>query len=200
MTNANDQENRKSSGRERGRAVRAKLQSAATELISEIGWNAVTTRRLADRAGVRSSLVHYHFDSLQDLLRKAALTEFDSVVDALLDDEANIRGGPSALLAVTEEFDGSDAKSVLMIETYLAAARDPLLKKRLAQNVVDFRRALISALAQAGNPNPEAAAMVTLAALDGLTLQKGLDDELDIGDAIALLHTIVSAGWREEPS
>lgn len=192
MTNANDQTSGKRTSTERGRAVRVRLQSAATELISEIGWNAVTTRRLADRAGVRSGLVHYHFDSLQDLLRKAALAEFESVVDALLDDEANIKGGPAALLTITEEFDGSDAKSMLMIETYLAAARDPLLKDQLGQNVNDFRRALISALAHKGVPDPEAAALVTLAALDGLTLQKGLDDELDVGDAIALLHTIIS--------
>ncbi|GAA1853338.1 TetR/AcrR family transcriptional regulator [Brevibacterium marinum] len=193
MTNADDQSFRPSSGTERGRAVRAKLQSAATELISEIGWNAVTTRGLADRAGVRSGLVHYHFDSLQDLLRKAALAQFKSVVDALLDEEANIRGGPAALLAITEDFAGSDAKSVLMIETYLSAARDPLLKDQLAQNVDRFRRALISALAHQGVPHPEAAALVILAALDGLTLQKGLDDELDIGDAVALLRTFTSA-------
>lgn len=196
MTNTDDQDLGMRSSTERGRSVRAKLRSAATELISEIGWNAVTTRRLADRAGVRSGLVHYHFDSLQDLLRKAALAEFESLVDAVLDDGANIKGGPAALLILPDEFDASDANSVLMIETYLAAARDPLLKEQLAQRVDHFRRMLISALARAGNPNPEAAALVTLAALDGLTLQKGLDDELDIEGAIALLRTIISAGWE----
>lgn len=196
MTNADDQYLRMRSSTDRGRSVRAKLRSAATELISEVGWNAVTTRRLADRAGVRSGLVHYHFDSLQDLLRKAALAEFESLVDAVLDDGANIKGGPTALLILPDEFDASDANSVLMIETYLAAARDPLLKDQLADRVDHFRRMLISALARAGNPNPEAAALVTLAALDGLTLQKGLDDELDIEGAIALLRTIISAGWE----
>lgn len=77
MPKATDQQ-RKSSGAtsiERGRSARAKLLAAAAALIAEVGWNAVSTRLLADRAGVRSGLVHYHFESLQTVLRRAALGE-----------------------------------------------------------------------------------------------------------------------------
>lgn len=49
---------------DRGREVRRKLLTAAVELIPERGWNAVSTRLLAERAGVAAGLVHYHFPSL----------------------------------------------------------------------------------------------------------------------------------------
>ena len=50
-----------------------RLLSAALDLIVERGWTAVTTRVLADRAGVRPGVVHYHFDSVQALLRTASV-------------------------------------------------------------------------------------------------------------------------------
>ncbi len=60
---------------DRGRDVRLQLLSTAAELIGELGWNAVSTRILAERAGVTPGLVHYHFPSLQALLRDADLLE-----------------------------------------------------------------------------------------------------------------------------
>src|SRR5699024_260355 len=70
---------------ERGRISRAKLLNAATELIPRVGWNAVTTRSLAAHAGVRPGLVHYHFDSLADLLRTAATEVFTEALEVPLE-------------------------------------------------------------------------------------------------------------------
>ncbi|MGH3825157.1 MAG: helix-turn-helix domain-containing protein [Pseudonocardiaceae bacterium] len=50
---------------DRGRDVRLQLLSTAAQLITELGWAAVSTRILAERAGVTPGLVHYHFTSLQ---------------------------------------------------------------------------------------------------------------------------------------
>ncbi|MCW2573272.1 MAG: regulatory protein TetR [Frankiales bacterium] len=44
------------------------LLDAAEELLVEIGHTAITTRRLAERAGVNHGLVHYYFGSMEDLL------------------------------------------------------------------------------------------------------------------------------------
>ena len=52
----------------RGQEVRQRLLAAAAELIPERGWSAVSTRILADRAGVTPSVVHYHFPSVQAVL------------------------------------------------------------------------------------------------------------------------------------
>ncbi|OCB27504.1 TetR family transcriptional regulator [Mycobacterium malmoense] len=55
------------------RVANAKTQSlildAAERLMLEEGWAAVTSRRVAEEAGLGSQLVHYHFGSMDDLLR-----------------------------------------------------------------------------------------------------------------------------------
>src|SRR5215218_10063879 len=58
---------------DRGREVRRRLVQAARELVPERGWAAVSTRTVAERAGVAPGLVHYHFASLQALLAEAAV-------------------------------------------------------------------------------------------------------------------------------
>lgn len=196
MPNADDQlaGSHPRTSTERGRMVRAQLLEAAAELIAEIGWNAVTTRRLADHAGIRSGLVHYHFDSLQALLRLAAMSRMTLLLDetsAQLGEKEDVEDGAEALLSLVDLFEGSDPASLLVIETYLAATRDRLLREQLVEAMARFRRTLTSALARTGNPTPEATALVVLAALDGLALQKGLDPELPTDDSLALLRRII---------
>ena len=52
----------------RGRSTRAKLIAAATDVLRENGYAATSMRAVADRAGTRLSLVHYHFGSKGGLL------------------------------------------------------------------------------------------------------------------------------------
>ncbi len=193
MPNANAQSSASplTTSTERGRAARARLLEAAAELIAEIGWNAVTTRRLADHAGIRSGLVHYHFESVQALLRQAAMSRIGGVLE-----EAGTRLGDGTdpaeqILALLDAFDGADSASLLVVETYLAATRDPVLGEQLAEEMARFRSTLESALARAGNPAPDATALVTLAALDGIALQRGLDPDLPTSAALALLRKII---------
>jgi AcrR family transcriptional regulator len=44
------------------------LLDAAEHLLVEIGYAQITTRKLAERAGVNHGLVHYYFGSMEDLL------------------------------------------------------------------------------------------------------------------------------------
>jgi AcrR family transcriptional regulator len=52
----------------RGRSTRAQLIAAATDVLREQGYAATSMRAVADRAGARLSLVHYHFGSKRGLL------------------------------------------------------------------------------------------------------------------------------------
>ncbi|HKT83788.1 MAG TPA: helix-turn-helix domain-containing protein [Solirubrobacterales bacterium] len=52
---------------ERGRSTHAQLLAAAAEVLSEQGHTAASMRAVADRAGMRLSLVQYHFGSKQKL-------------------------------------------------------------------------------------------------------------------------------------
>jgi AcrR family transcriptional regulator len=51
-----------------GRSTRALLLAAAADLLRQEGYAATSTRAVADRAGARLSLVHYHFGSKRGLL------------------------------------------------------------------------------------------------------------------------------------
>jgi len=53
---------------EAGEATRAALLDAAEELLISKGVVGITTRQVADRAGVNQALVHYHFGTIEQLL------------------------------------------------------------------------------------------------------------------------------------
>jgi AcrR family transcriptional regulator len=65
----------------RGRETREQLLAAAASVLGEDGYGAMSMRAVADRAGVRLSLVHYHFGS------KAGLMEavLDHLTEGLLE-------------------------------------------------------------------------------------------------------------------
>lgn len=130
---------------ERGREVRQKLLAAAAELIPELGWNAVSTRVLAERAGVAPGLVHYHFSSLQALLGESAVGVMRRVMSTagpVLDSAETVEAGMDMILGSLDAYTGSDSTSLLFIEAYLAATRDENLRGELTTLVADFRRDL----------------------------------------------------------
>lgn len=118
----------------RGRDVRQRLLAAATELVPERGWTAVSTRVLADRAGVTPSVVHYHFPSLQALLREAVLDAMREVLESVgpaLAATQNPADLVTALFGSVEPYTGVDPLSVLFVEAYLAARRDDELRDQI---------------------------------------------------------------------
>ncbi len=47
-----------------------KILRAADELFGEVGFDAATTREIADRSGVNKALIHYHYRSKEGLFEK----------------------------------------------------------------------------------------------------------------------------------
>ena len=47
---------------------RERILEAADTIFGEVGFDAATTREIAERAGVNKALIHYHFKSKQGLL------------------------------------------------------------------------------------------------------------------------------------
>jgi AcrR family transcriptional regulator len=66
---------------ERGRATRAQLVAAAADVLDEQGYAATSMRAVAERAGTRLSLVHYHFGSKRQLL----IAVMEDLTDGLLE-------------------------------------------------------------------------------------------------------------------
>ncbi|MPZ84945.1 MAG: TetR family transcriptional regulator [Actinophytocola sp.] len=182
---------------DRGREVRSRLLTAAVELIAERGWTAVSTRVLAERAGVAAGLVHYHFTSLQALLTEAAVGVMREVADSLgplLDRAETPADALRLLMASLDGYTGSDPVSTVFSETYLAAARDPGLRDAVAGIVTDFRTRLATWLGAHGVAEPRATAAVLAAATDGILLHRALDPAMTAETVTPILNRIVAMG------
>ena len=171
----------------RGHEVRERLTAAATELIAELGWAGVSTRVLAERAGLTPGLVHYHFSSLQALLSEAAVGALTRLVDdlgALLSQVKTPEEAVEELLTALSKHSGSDPMSLLVTETYLATTRDTELREAVGVVLADFRTRLAAWFADHGVAAPEATAAVLAATVDGLLLHRALLPEPDATAAV----------------
>jgi AcrR family transcriptional regulator len=180
---------------DRGRDVRLHLLSTAATLIAELGWNAVSTRTLAERAGVTPGLVHYHFPSLQALLRDAALgmmSDLLSSTEALFEDARTLDAGVDVMLSSLDAYNGSDHTSLLFAETYLAATRDETLRCELVAVVAEFRQQLARWLFEHGASTPDATASVLTAAIDGVILHRALNPALTPSAVTPLLRRLIT--------
>src|SRR6185312_880765 len=61
-------------------ATRERLLRAAAELIADLGWARVTTRAVAERAGLPHGAVSYHFHGKRELLIEAAMRTFEEAI------------------------------------------------------------------------------------------------------------------------
>jgi AcrR family transcriptional regulator len=77
----------------RGQATRDRIVEAALEVLVEHGHGGTSTRAVADRAGVRLSLVRYHFGGKQGLLVEV----LDRENEQLLARQRNLYGTPGPL-------------------------------------------------------------------------------------------------------
>ena len=165
---------------DRGRRTREQLLDAAAQLVGEVGWGAVTTRLVAERAGVNAALVHYHFSSVPELLSTAALrfasTMLAESAEALSGDPAD---GIERMLAELSRYTGTDPESLLLAEALLAAHRLPDLRAGLSALVADFRGRVAEWLRGSGVAEADAVALLLGAAIDGLVLHRALDESVD---------------------
>lgn len=187
---------------ERGRQVRQLLLATAAGLIAERGWTAVSTRMIAERAGVAAGVVHYHFASVQALLREAALATIQDVLDRMLPALAAAGTADEVLatmLASLNEYDGRDPTSSLLTEAYLAATRDDSLRTALGAAVGQFRQVLADRLARAGVEAPEATGALLAAAIEGLLLHRTLLPGPAIAELLPALRRLVTPRPARRP-
>ncbi|WP_328304811.1 TetR/AcrR family transcriptional regulator [Actinomycetospora sp. NBC_00405] len=183
---------------ERGRTTRGAVLDAAADLIGELGWGRVSTRAVAERAGVLPGLVHYHFASQQELLAEAATGRVAVWADeglAALEATSDLRAGLTLLLESVAHLDPTEPLHLLASETYLAASRDPALAGALRRVVAEFRTGLTGWLVSRGVPSGtagESAALLT-AVLDGIALHRALDPQLPLDRGVdALLRMLTT--------
>ncbi|MDA8371021.1 MAG: TetR/AcrR family transcriptional regulator [Nocardiopsaceae bacterium] len=169
---------------QRGRATRQRLLDAAVSLIGEVGWSNVTTRLVAERAGVNPGLVHYHFASVSTLLTTAATGFTRELLEHIarqLTDQPDVGAGLDRLLAELSGYTGTDPACLLLVEAFLASSRLPDLRVELAAMITDFRTHVADWLRAHGHgAEADTAAAVLAGAIDGLMLHRAVDPNMDI--------------------
>ena len=68
---------------EQRQQVTARLMDAAERLLYDVGYAGVTTRAVAEEAGVKHGLVHYYFGSMDELLTQTLERFVDQLAGAL---------------------------------------------------------------------------------------------------------------------
>jgi AcrR family transcriptional regulator len=183
--------------------TRERLLDAAAEVIADVGWSAVTSRAVADRAGVNNGVVHYHFSSMDHLRRAAAMdcmmTTFGGMVDGLAAAPTTADALRRLAVAVSA-LDLHSRSAAVMLEAMLHAPRDPELGREVREVLVPFRTAMRDLLARdvatgrvPATIDPAATATALVALFDGLVLHAMVDSDLDISAATDAVIALIAA-------
>ena len=157
--------------RDRERAKRHQLIiTAARELAEAEGWDAVTTRRLAERIEYSQPVLYSHFDGKEAIVRAVALQGFDELTDRLRRARLGADGSEQGLLAVCRAYlDFAvtrpalyQAMFVMPTDVRFASEETPA---PLRAGFDEFVSALPS-----GTEQPELTAEVTWSALHGIAV------------------------------
>jgi AcrR family transcriptional regulator len=186
----------------RGEATRRKIARAAVELVGELGWDAVTTRAVAARAGVNPALVHYHFGSMDALLRGAVVAALEEEVGQTagpLIHAPSLAEGLAGSVGSVEQLDLGTPAGNLLIEAMVRAMRDPGLAEVIVGSLQGFRDLVAARIRQAqasgeaaADVSPEASGVLIAAALDGLFFHRVIDPTTDIDGVSDLLLRLVA--------
>jgi AcrR family transcriptional regulator len=159
--------------------TRARLLDAAEALLRDEGYAAVTSRRVAAKAGLKPQLVHYYFRTMDDLylevFRRGA--------------EANLAAFEAAIAA-----DGSlrnlwklnaDARAAAFTIEFVALANHrKAIRTEIARYAERFRaaqmEAVTAALADLGIPKSELPPAVALLLMTGVSQVLALEDALGV--------------------
>jgi AcrR family transcriptional regulator len=144
------------------------LLDAAERLLVEVGYAGITTRRLAEAAGVNHGLVHYYFGSNENLLVRA-LERFTVRLIArqrelYAADEPFVEKWRTAMRFLVAE-DATYEK--IWLELQAMAWNDPGLRERLARVNAEWRAVLTDAFAE---PHRELGISMPLEALVSLVM------------------------------
>ncbi|MFA5883769.1 MAG: helix-turn-helix domain-containing protein [Acidimicrobiia bacterium] len=159
--------------------TRAQLLDAAEQLMLEEGYAAVTSRRLAAKAGLKHQLVHYYFRTMDDLFlevfRRRAEDGLERFQRALASDRS-LR----TIWTVTSDPQGA----AFNIEFVALANHRKAIRSEIARSAERFRAmqldAMTSILAERGIAEDVCPPIVALVALTGIAQVMALEDALGV--------------------
>ena len=153
-------------------AAEEALLDAAERLLVDVGHAGITTRRLAEEAGVNHGLVHYYFGSNENLLAQALERFTERLIDRqralYASDEPFVEKWRTAMRYLVSE-DQSYEK--VWLELQALAWNNPDLQTRLAHVNAEWRAVLTDAFEE---PHRELGIAMPLEALVSLVMSFNL--------------------------
>lgn len=168
------------------------IVDAAARVMSRKGYGGTTMKDIAAEAGIAPGLIHYYFDSKEDLL--LAVTGGLCVQMRADAEQAFAASGDLppiarawAALEATKVHLGHPEQQRLFLETITLALSEPRVREQLGafyESLLDASEAMVAELStQVPTPPPVPLrdfAAVLVAAIDGMALQKLIDPERDV--------------------
>jgi TetR/AcrR family transcriptional regulator len=159
-------------------ATRTELIGAATALIREEGYAALTSRTLADRLGLSRQIVHYYFKSMDDLC--IALVQEGAVVTLKRLEDAIQSAEP---LRAVWDLCNDPEQAALSLELIALARRRPAVRAEVRKLAERFReiqtQALVKDLERRGI-QPSIKPIVASILLSGLSQVMALEEAIDL--------------------
>src|SRR3954452_3155347 len=178
--------------------TRAALIEAAQALVVEGGYPAVTSRRVAAKAGLKPQLVHYYFRTMDDLL----LAVFRAGAERNLERQARALASPTPLRSLWE-FSNDPTGTAVMMEFMALANHRPAIRAEIASYAEHFRRMQAEAVSEALHSigialdAPPSGLLVLATALSRvLVLEGSLGATSGHAEALAMVETFLD---RYEP-
>ncbi len=166
---------------------RTEILETTCEVVIERGFAATRIADVAKRLNVSTSLIHYHFDSKEQLLAEA-FSHYANKDLAELD--AEIESAPNSLVQLDRAIhsyvpEGSDdVEWMLWIDAWGEALRNPLMKRisqQLDEQSLHLLERVIAGGVSAGEftcNDPAASALRLTGLIDGLAIQFAAHDDL----------------------
>lgn len=172
-------------------ATRARLLDVTVELMVADGYAAVSSRAVAARAGVKAPLVHYYFESVDDLFVAA----FRRSIEGRLDRLADALRGPAPMRALWE-FANDRRGRVLTIEFLALANHRKAIRAEMSEAAQRYREIELEAvervLAEAGLDPEQYPAAGILFVLTAVPTTMALEEMIDLStghrDAVRLVE------------
>jgi AcrR family transcriptional regulator len=159
--------------------TRAQLLDAAELVLLEEGYAAVTSRRVAARAGLKPQLIHYYFRTMDDLFLEVFRRRAEESV-ARIERVVATDGSLQALWQVNADLRGARFN----IEFVALANHRKAIRSEIARYAERFRAtqldAMTAALTALGITESEIPPIVALLLMTGVTQVLALEDALGV--------------------
>jgi len=164
---------------------RQALMDAAERMLVEVGHAGITTRRLAQEAGVNHGLVHYYFGSMENVLAET----LDRFTERLIERQRAMYAAPVPFIEKWRtamnymDLDHESGYQKIWLELHALAWNNPDLRARVAAVTGEWRAVVREALEDAAREYRRDPDDVPLAGLTSLveTITLGMILERHVG-------------------